>query len=122
MMFAALALLMGEIGNAVAGVLDIQGNYGNPAGCKFAASNDIDSDDLLLLTPDEVSTYATGCRFVQAVPAGDKTTVVTVICGHEGEDTQTVELMRIEKDADGVDAYTIFSADGGSWGRAPRCP
>lgn len=113
-LFAVFPLLSMQLAAATAATLDIDGKYGNPAGCKFAATNNAESDDLLLLTPTEVETYVTFCSFVQVLPAGATTRVVTTICGHEGEEMQTIELMRIEKDGNGADAYTIFSSSGDS--------
>ncbi len=100
--------------------LTITGNYGNPAGCRQAAGGGVDSDDLLLLTPKEVSTYATLCEFVQLLPAGQLDLVATVICGHEGDETITLRLMRFRKE-DGRDAFTVFDEVGTSWGTAERC-
>ena len=99
----------------------IGGNYGDQAGCRLAATGNIESDDLLLLTPGEVTTYATGCTFVQLMPGGDIDLVATVICGHEGDETITLGLMRIRKEK-GRDAFSIYDADGTSWGTVERCP
>jgi hypothetical protein len=106
--------------HAAAADLAITGNYGNPAGCRQAAGGGVDSDDLLLITPREVSTYATLCEFIQILPAGEVDLVATVICGHEGDETITLGLIRFRKEA-GRDAFTVFSDDGASWGTAERC-
>ena len=98
----------------------IAGNYGNPVGCRLAATGDVDSDDLLLLTPRDVGTYATSCSFLQLLPAGELDLVATVICGHEGDDTITLGMVRLRKE-EGRDAFTIFDDDGASWGTAERC-
>ncbi len=118
--FAALALLLIQLGQASAASLDIVGNYGNEAGCTFAAKQQ-EAEDMVLLTPREYRTYAALCSFVQIIKASDFTRVVTAICASEGEATQTVELMRIEKDPFGSDAWTIFSAAGDDRGFVTRC-
>ena len=118
-MLAAL-FLASLSGTAVAADLAITGNYGNPAGCRQAAGGGVDSDDLLLLTPREVSTYAMLCEFIQLLPAGQLDLVATVICGHEGDETITLGMMRLRKE-EGRDAFTVFSEDGTSWGTAERC-
>jgi hypothetical protein len=114
-------LLCGCLG-ADAAELDIAGNYGNEAGCRFAATKDMSSEDLLLLTPETVSTYATLCEFVQAVPARSGALIVTALCGHEGEIEESIDMLRIQKADEGEDAYRIFGQDGTLWGQVSRCP
>jgi len=116
---AALALA-GLPAAAASAEPPIAGNYGNPAGCRLAATGDVDIVDLLLLTPKEVSTYATLCSFVQLLPGGEVDIVATVICGHEGDETITLGMLRLRKE-DGRDAFTVFNEDGTSWGTAERC-
>jgi hypothetical protein len=53
-----------------------------------------------------VTTHATQCSFVQIFPAEAET---------------TLELMRVQKSPDGVDAYVIFDQNGGKWGKVGRC-
>lgn len=100
--------------------IDIGGNYGNEAGCKYLATNNYEGDDLVVLTPREVQTYATLCSFVTATTIDNGTIVTTVICGHEGEETQTLEMMRFTKHAE-ADRWGIFDQNGTSWGEVPRC-
>jgi hypothetical protein len=101
--------------------LVIAGNYGNEAGCRTAAGGVADSEDLLMLTPREVGTYATLCSFVQLLPGGDVDLVATVTCGHEGEDLITLGMMRLRRETD-RDAFTIYDEQGDSWGTVDRCP
>lgn len=118
----AVAALAMQAQQAAAGdPLVIGGNYGNEAGCRTAAGGVADSEDLLMLTPREVGTYATLCSFVQLHPGGDVDLVATVTCGHEGEDLITLGLMRLRKEAD-RDAFTIYDEQGDSWGTVERCP
>lgn len=102
--------------------LDIAGNYGDEAGCRFAVTNDYGEADILLLTRQYVTTQVTQCSFVQIFPAEADSRVAIVTCGHEGDEATTLALMRVQKTPDGVDAYLIFDQDGGMWGKVERCP
>lgn len=108
-------------GAACAGGLVISGTYGNAAGCKYAASHELDGDDLLVLTSQGISSYASHCAFVQVLLHGDKSIVATVLCDNEGEEIRTVGLMRLEKGTDDVDTYDIYDADGSNWGKVGKC-
>lgn len=101
--------------------LGISGNYGNDAGCRLAKSGGYHGDDILLLTPTSVQTYATLCSFVQIVPAEADNQVAMVTCAHEGDELTTLGLMRMQKSQDSVDAYLIFDENGTMWGKAERC-
>ena len=118
---AIAAVAVGARPAYAADPLVIAGNYGNEAGCRTAAGGVADSEDLLMLTPREVGTYATLCSFVQLLPGGDVDLVATVTCGHEGEDLITLGLMRLRREAD-RDAFTIYDEQGDSWGTVERCP
>ncbi len=118
---AALPLFLSLAGAASAATLDIAGKYGNAAGCRYAKTSEYVGEDLVLLTPEEVMTYVTLCGFIEVIPVGDGTRVVTSICGHEGEATQTIEMFRIVRDATGKDSYEVFQASGDSWGVLQRC-
>lgn len=107
-------------GPAAGASLGLDGNYGNAAGCAFAASNDYGDDSLLLLTSDLVAVFATSCAFTAATPTAAGF-AVSVLCDHEGEEGQTAGSMRVEKAAGGVDAFEIFDEDGRSWGKVGRC-
>jgi hypothetical protein len=119
--FGLLALLLSPAVGASAATLDISGKYGNPAGCKFMATSDV-AEDMTFLTADGWGTYATLCSFVQITPVGDLTRVITAICAQEGEETQTIDMLRLEKDPNGADAWTIYNSAGDNWGKVSRCP
>ena len=108
--------------DATAAELDIPGPYGNEKGCGYARTGDFVGDDLLLLTRKDVSTFVTSCSFVQIFPAEAESQVAIVTCGHEGEGETTLEMMRVQKSSDGVDAYRIFDQNGAMWGEVGRCP
>ena len=102
--------------------LDIPGNYGDDAGCRFAKTNNYSEEDIVLLTRQYVETQVTQCSFVQLFPADADSQVAIVTCAHEGEEATTLGLMRVQKSQDGMDAYLIFDEDGTMWGKVGRCP
>lgn len=106
---------------AVAGQINILYNYGNPAGCRNLATGDYTDDSMFYLTPEGFSSYVTGCEFLQALRPKNDSYVVTVICGHEGDEMMTIEMYRIQKAADGSDAYEIYSDGGDLWQRVEPC-
>lgn len=111
-----------SVGSAGAAELDIPGDYGDEAGCRFAKTNSYSEEDVLLLTRQHVTTQVILCSFVQIFPAEADSQVAIVACGHEGEAETTLGLMRVQKAPDGVDAYNIFDEDGSMWGSVGRCP
>jgi len=117
---AALSLILTF--GSVAAELDIPGDYGDEAGCRYAKTNNYSEEDILLLTRQYVTTQVTQCSFVQIFPAEADSQVVIVTCGHEGDEAITLGLMRVQKSPDGVDAYMIFDQDGSMWGKVGRCP
>ncbi|CAN7170072.1 hypothetical protein [Aminobacter aminovorans] len=114
---AAMTIAVG----AAAETIDLDGNYGNAAGCNYAVTDNATSDDLLLLTPRGVSTYVTECEFVTQSISADGSRVLSATCTHEGETETTVRTIRIEKAPDQVDAYLIFDEDGTMWGKVGQC-
>lgn len=108
---------------APAGAVEIAigGNYGNEAGCKYLADGLYGDDTVVALTPKEVQTAVTLCSFVTATTLENGTIVTTVICGHEGEGTETLGLMRFTKVYE-QDKWGIFDGNGDTWGEVPRCP
>src|SRR5690349_2721264 len=94
-LFASLALL--AVSSAHAEEIKIGGNYGNEAGCKYLKDGVYGDDNVLALTPKEVQTAVTLCSLVTATTLEGGTIVASVICGHEGEETQTLGMMRFTK-------------------------
>jgi len=118
--FAALTSL------AAAASIDIGGNYGDEAGCRFAADPDnFIGDAYTVLTPDEFKTSSVACDFVDSAPVwekyGNRIVVVTALCGHEGAEAMTTELLRIEKRSEGADGYSVYDAQGAEIGGGDRC-
>jgi hypothetical protein len=123
-LFGLLALLLSQAVEVSAASLDAVGKfdkYGNEAGCKFMATSEV-AEDMTFLTAEGWGTYAMLCRFVEVTPAGNLTRVATAICAHEGEETQTIDMLRLEKDPNGADAWTIYNSAGDDWGKVSRCP
>lgn len=108
-------------GPAAAARLDLDGAYGNAAGCHYLATNVYGDDSVVMLTPDSFETFVTSCEFLQVLAARSGASVVTMLCGHEGDESQTVEFLRVVKDQNGLDAYDIFAGTGDARGRVERC-
>lgn len=117
--FASLMLLAASSAHAQEQI-KIGGNYGNEAGCKYLATNNYGDDSVLALTPKEVQTAVTLCSFVTATTLENGTIVASVICGHEGEETQTLGMMRFTKVYE-QDRWGIFDANGDTWGEVSPC-
>lgn len=116
----AVATAMLAAGAAAAGPLELPGNYGTPAGCKYLADGEYGDDSAVFLTSDAYETFATGCEFLQVLRAKDGSNVATMLCSHEGETFRSVEFMHIVKAGEG-DAYDLFSETGMEMGRVERC-
>ena len=113
-----LATLMS--GAVSAATLDLTGTYGSPAGCKYAADGEYGDDSVSVLDAEHYENFVTWCEFVQVAKARDGSSVVTMLCGHEGEDYQTIDTVRIAK-ATEADAYRIFLHSGELWAEVSRC-
>lgn len=119
---AALLVAVAATSLAAAQALDIAGPHGNAAGCEFARENLAVSEDMLLLKPDEIRSYGTGCEFVEVLTARDGSKVVTGICGYEGEDgigTQSFVIGKSRADPRGL---VIYNSDGSVFGEVAPCP
>ncbi len=123
---ARLALIAATLpayaGGASAEVLSgLAGTYGNANGCKYEATGNYVDDDMVILKPDEYQTYVTLCEFLDVRAARDGSQVVMALCGHEGDEAQTIEFMRFAKNASGRDAYAIFSQAGDLFSEVEPC-
>lgn len=106
---------------AGAGMLDIDGQYGDELGCEFAKTKEYRGDETMtLLTTDGFESFVTACEFLQSLPASDGSHVLTMLCGHEGDAAQTIEAMRIVKTPD-VDAYEMYHEGGELYASVKRC-
>lgn len=119
---ACLAVGLGvAAGPAQSASLDIKGSYGNESGCRFLETNDYGDDSVVTLTADAYETAVTSCEFLQVLTARSGARVATMLCGHEGEEAQTVEFLRIVKDQSGADAFDLFAETGDPRGRVEPC-
>ena len=118
---AAIALLVASPALAH-GAPVIDGNWGNEAGCKFAAGGQSrDDESMAVLTAGHYEDYVTHCSFEQVLE-GHGALVVTTLCGHEGEDLITAELLVIRPPADGDGSMLMVTdADGNAWAEVVRC-
>lgn len=89
----------------------LTGVWGNAAGCAYHKGGSRDADDtLVVLKPDGLETYVTECEFL-SVQRGTGASVVTALCGHEGEDVLTAETF-IVRDPWEPEARTKRLTDG----------
>jgi len=116
---AALSALAG--GASAEALSGLAGTYGNANGCRYAASGNYVDDDMVILKPDEYQTYVTLCEFLDVRKARDGSQVAMALCGHEGDEAQTIDFLRFVKDPSGRDAYAIFGQGGDSHGEVEPC-
>lgn len=102
--------------------LQLEGTWGNPTGCKYAKDGNYENDDMMVLKPQGIETYVTGCEWLQVLTASGGAQVATGICGHEGEDYQTVETYIVEKDQTDPALVRIRQSTGEVWGEVRKCP
>lgn len=102
--------------------LQLEGTWGNPTGCKYAKDGNYENDDMMVLKPQGIETYVTGCEWLQVLNASGGAQVATGICGHEGEDYQTVETYIVEKDQTDPALVRIRQSTGEVWGEVRKCP
>jgi hypothetical protein len=99
----------------------LAGTYGNANGCKYEATGNYIDEDMVILKADEYQTYVTLCEFLEVRVARDGSQVVTALCGHEGDEAQTIDFMRFVKDRSGRDAFAIFGQGGDPYGEVEPC-
>lgn len=112
------ALAGGASADALSG---LAGTYGNASGCRYQASGNYVDDDMVILKPDEYQTYVTLCEFLDVRKARDGSQVAMALCGHEGDEAQTVEFLRFVRDPSGADAFAIFGQGGDPYGEVEQC-
>jgi hypothetical protein len=115
---ALFAILLS--GAASAASLDITGTYGTPAGCKYAADGIYGDEGVSILDAEHYENFVTWCEFVQVLKARDGSSIVTLLCGHEGDAMQTIEMIRVVKATEG-DTYDMFHSSGEPWDSVALC-
>jgi hypothetical protein len=102
-------MLAAMTSTASAGVLPIDGAYGNETGCAFFAVGEV-SEDMILLTPDSYLDGKTGCDFDSASTGDDGTIAVRGVCATPGQTSVKGDILKVQwKNAratvyDGIDA------------------
>lgn len=117
---AALVALLVSAGVAASATLDLPGNYGSPEGCSYLKDQSLWEEGVSVLTPTYYKDFVTWCEYVQVLPASDGSRIVTMLCGHEGDGEQTIDIVRVARAANG-DAYGVFSATGELWAELAAC-
>lgn len=114
-----IMMLLG--GASVAGAeLVLPGNYGNAEGCAYLKTNNLINDSLVYLTPQGLSSYASGCDFV-AVDADSYGNQLTQgICHSEGEETLDAQN-HIITPPNAAGAVRIYTAGGEIWAELEPC-
>jgi hypothetical protein len=109
--------MLGFASPALAGVLPFAGVFGNDAGCAFYMTGKA-SPDMVVLTPDTVSSGKGGCDFVSLTATESSGFSVGAVCsgdGHEGMDQVSI--------ADRGEAGFFVSVNGqAEWGPLLACP
>jgi len=103
-------LLSASAGPAGAASLSITGPYGDAAGCAYARQGESQVDSLILLRPDRIEFYETGCAFLQVWPAGEGTEVALASC--VGEGVYEVRHYTVTPDYEDANKRMLFAADG----------
>jgi hypothetical protein len=93
-----------------AGVLPLDGAYGNESGCHFFATGQ-PGEEMVLVTPDTALLGATGCDFERATADGELY-AVTGICSTPGLPSRTGEILRVRWTDSRVTVYDGLEAVG----------
>ena len=101
--------------------LRLDGAWGNPNGCKYVRDGLYENDDMMILRPDGIETYVTGCEWLQVLTASGGAQVATGLCGHEGEVFESVETYIVETDRADPALRRIRHAAGELWGEVRQC-
>ena len=76
-------------------VLPLEGIFGNASGCDYFMTGERQSDDLLVLTPDTLTTYGTGCYFESLTARTDYSYTISALCTAEGEEGSSHETVKV---------------------------
>lgn len=114
-----IMMLLGAAG-VTGAELTLPGNYGNAEGCAYLKTNDLSNDSLVYLTPQGLSTYASGCDFVAVHADADGNQLTQGICHYEGEDILGAENHIITPPNE-AEAVRIYTAGGEIWAELEPC-
>lgn len=110
MRVAFLPILLLTTGVAASATLDLPGDYGSPEGCRYLKDRTQWEEAVTVLTPDQYKDFVTACEFVQVLPAGDGSRIVTLLCQQE-LDVMTIDIWRVVRTPD-RDVYSIYNEAG----------
>jgi hypothetical protein len=116
-MLAALCTLV----PADAATLDLDGVWGNEAGCKYVKEGQSEDDSYVVLKADGVQSYGTGCDWVQVLPNKDGAQLAIGICGYEGEGGLGSETFVIAPDMGDPTLTKIYTGSGDTWAEVRKC-
>ncbi|WP_152599537.1 hypothetical protein [Hoeflea sp. BAL378] len=116
----AAAALAGAAGPARAEMAAIDGAYGNAEGCEFFRTGRTVSDAQLLLTPSEVSSYASSCDGLTLADEAEGVLTVDGLCHEEGESGAAPTRFTISRNPDAT--YMVRFDDLIVWGPLGKCP
>ena len=101
-------------------VLPLEGIFGNASGCDYFMTGELGSDDLLLLTPDTLTTYGTGCYFESLTASTHYSYTISALCTAEGEEASSRETVTVFDRAE--DGLMVELVNVGLFGPIARCP
>jgi hypothetical protein len=101
-------------------VLPLEGIFGNASGCDYFMTGELNSDDLLLLTPDTLTTYGTGCYFESLTASTHYSYTINALCTAEGEEGSSRETVTVFDRAE--DGLMVDLVDVGLFGPIFPCP
>ena len=119
---AAILVSMMAANPALAQTLALDGIWGNPEGCKFAKDGHSENDAYVVLKPDGVESYGTGCEWVQVFAAKSGVQVAIGLCGYEGEGGLGSETFVIAPDMADPSKLNISMGPGDPWAVVQKCP
>jgi len=96
---------------ASAGVLPLDGAYGNETGCAFFALGEV-NEDMILLTPDSFLNGKTGCDFDSASALADGGFAVRGVCATPGQVSVKGDILKVQAKDDSVVVFDGVEAVG----------
>jgi len=121
LLLAAGLSVFAPIQNASAQGLDLKSDYGNEQGCRVAKGEHVEGDDLLWLSSDAITSYASTCEFVQVLTSRDGTKVATTLCDDEGHEEHSIAMFSIGRSTTDPTALRIYDEAGTLRGEVRPC-
>ena len=102
--------------------LKLDGVWGNEAGCKYAKEGTSEDDSFVVLKPDALESYGTGCEWVQVFTGKSGSQVAIGLCGYEGEGGLGSETFVVSPDMGDPAKLNIYTGPGEVWAEVRKCP